>query len=101
MTEERRQNKRYDVPGDYYYYQGSEEDKIKCRLKNISATGACISSEETIKIDDIIFLHIGGTKNVEIKSKAVWKIDDQYGLQFMLDSSKEFDNIAYIMNYVI
>ncbi len=101
MKAERRQNERFEVSGDYYYYQGSETDKIMCRLKNISATGACIDSEEKIKIDDIIFLHIRGTTNIEIKSKAVWKIENEYGLMFLLDSSKEFENISYIMNYVI
>lgn len=101
MTAERRQNERFESTGDYYYYQGFESSKINCRLKNISATGACIDSDEIIKIDDIIFLHIRGTKNIEIKTKAVWKIENLYGLMFLLDSSSEFENISYIMNYVI
>ncbi len=101
MTSERRRDKRFDVPGDYYYVQGDKERKIKCKLKNISATGACISSEVDIKNDEIIFLHVRGTKNVEIKSKAVWKIDNEYGLLFLLDTTKEFDNISYVMNYVV
>ncbi|MCU0821773.1 MAG: PilZ domain-containing protein [Spirochaetes bacterium] len=101
MGAERRQNERFDISGDYFYYQGSEAEKINCRLNNISATGACIDSDENIKINDVIYLHIRGTKNIEIKSKAVWKIDNQYGLMFLLDSSREFENISYIMNYVV
>ncbi len=101
MTADRRTSRRIDVIGDYFYYQGNNENKIKCKLNNISATGACIDSDENIKIDDIIFLHIRGTKNISIKSKAVWKIENQYGLLFLLDNSKEFDNISYILNYVL
>ena len=101
MAAERRQSKRVDVIGDYFYYQNDNENKIRCRLNNISATGACIDSDENIEIDDVIFLHIRGTKNISIKSKAVWKIDNQYGLLFLLDTSKEFDNISYILNYVL
>ncbi len=101
MSSERRRNRRKDIIGDYFYYQGNKDKKIKCKLKNMSATGACIASDEKINEDDIIFLHIQGTDNVEIKSKAVWKIDDQYGLVFLLDTNKEFEKISYIMNYVV
>ena len=101
MTAERRQNERIELSADYYFYQGSEAEKINCQLKNISATGACIDSDEIIKINDILYLHIRGTKNIEIKSQAVWKIENQYGLMFLLDSSKEFENISYIINYVV
>ncbi len=101
MDEERRHSKRLDVIGDYFYYQDDNEKKIRCRLNNISATGACIDSVQKIKIDDVIFLHIRGTRNISIKSKAVWKIENQYGLLFLLDTSKEFDNISYILNYVL
>ena len=101
MHSERRNNKRYDISGDYYYYQGFEDEKINCNLKNISATGACISSDKIINIDDVVYLNIRGTEGLEIKAKAVWQIENQYGLQFLLDSSKEFDNVAYVMNYVV
>jgi hypothetical protein len=101
MADEKRKNTRFEVSGDYYYLQGYEEKKIMCKLKNMSATGACIDSDEMINIDDILFLHIWGTKNIEIKSKAVWKIESQYGLLFLLDTGKEFENISYIMNYVV
>ena len=101
MAAERRKTKRLDLSGDYFYYFGNKKVIIDCNLKNISVTGACITSNRTINKDDIIFLHVRGADNMVLKSKAVWKIDNQYGLLFLLDSSHEFDKISYIMNYVI
>ena len=103
MSKERRKSKRVDISVDYYYYPENKRRKIKCILKNISVTGACIISEENINVckDNILFLHIRSTKGIELKSKAVWKIDNQYGLLFLLDTSRELENISYIMNYEI
>lgn len=101
MSAERRKSTRISIVGDYFYYPGRETKKINCSINNISATGACISSGNIIKNNEIIFLHIKGTKNIVLKSKTVWKIDDQYGLLFLLDTTEEFENISYIMNNVI
>lgn len=98
MTSEKRKNKRISISEEYFYYPKEENKKINCRLKNISITGACITSDEKINTDEIIYLHIRGTNDIALKSKTVWKIDNQYGLQFLLDTSSEFEKISYIMN---
>ncbi|MDY6935665.1 MAG: PilZ domain-containing protein [Spirochaetota bacterium] len=99
MTAERRKNERISVTRDYYYFPGEENNKIECMLKNISITGSCILSKNNINKNDIIFLHIGGKKEIVLQAKVVWKMGDQYGLLFLLDNSQDFDNISYIMNY--
>ncbi|MBN2039637.1 MAG: PilZ domain-containing protein [Spirochaetes bacterium] len=98
MTSEQRKNTRISISEEYFYYPEKKNKKINCRLNNISVTGACIISEEKIKTDEIIYLHIRGTDDIALKSKTVWKIDNQYGLQFLLDTSSEFEKISYIMN---
>ena len=101
MLSEKRKNKRVVISEEYFYYPREKNKKIKCKLKNISITGACITSKENIKNEEIIFLHIHGTEDMSLKSKAVWKIKDQYGLQFLLDTTSEFEKISYIMNNII
>ncbi len=104
MSFENRKNKRIEISGDYFYYPLNKKKKINCKLNNISVTGACILSEENIKKEDIIFLHIHDTdetSDIALKSKAVWKIDNQYGLQFLLDTSQEFEKISCIMNKIM
>ena len=99
MAAERRENERISLSRDYFFFPGKEKKKIECMLKNVSITGACIFSKVNIKKDDIIYLHIRGSKEIVLKSKVVWKIGDQYGLLFILDTSQDFDNISYIMNF--
>lgn len=99
MNSERRNSIRVDLSGDYFYYPGERKRKIKCIIKNISATGACIISDELLINEDVIFLGIRGDSEVILKSKAVWKIDNQYGLLFLLESDEDFANINYIMNF--
>ncbi len=101
MPAEKRKNKRIKISGDYFYYPGEKNKKINCKLNNISVTGACITSAEDIKSEEIIFLHIRGANDKVLKSKTVWKIDNQYGLQFLLDTNNEFEKISYIMNKII
>ncbi len=101
MTSEKRKNKRINVYKEYFYYPENKKRKINCKLNNISITGACITSEENIEKEDIIYLHIHGDQNMALKSKAVWKIENQYGLQFLLDSSSEFEKVSYIMNNIV
>ena len=100
MVTEKRKTKRFEISGDYFFFPADKRKKIKCELENISETGACISSDARIKKDEIIYLHIKGSRNILLKSRNVWKIDDQYGLLFLLDTSQEFENISYIINYV-
>lgn len=101
MSIEKRKSKRIKISEDYFYYPREKNKKINCKLNNISVTGACITSTENIKREEIIFLHIRGANDKLLKSKTVWKIDNQYGLQFLLDTNKEFEKISYIMNKII
>lgn len=101
MGMERRLSKRFDVSGDYLFYPEKTNNRIICKLDNISITGACILTEAKIKIDDVIQLHIRGAQDKFLKSKVVWKIDNQFGLLFMLDTEEEFNNISFIMNNVL
>jgi hypothetical protein len=98
MSVEKRKNSRINTSDDYFYYPTEKNRKINCKLNNISVTGACITSSENIKKEEIIFLHVRGTDDKVLKSKTVWKINNQYGLQFLLDSSSEFEKISYVMN---
>lgn len=98
MASEKRNNKRINLSAEYFYYPQKKNKKINCKINNISITGACITSEEDIGTEEIIFLHIFGTEDNALKSKTVWKMNNQYGLQFLLDTSVEFEKISYIMN---
>jgi hypothetical protein len=100
MTAENRKSKRINISQDYFYYPRNKNKKINCKLNNISVTGACITSNEKIEKEDIIFFNIRGTSDMALKSKAVWKIDNQYGIQFILDTDKEFETISRIMNNI-
>ncbi|MFH0975218.1 MAG: PilZ domain-containing protein [Spirochaetota bacterium] len=101
MPFEQRKNSRIKVSGDFYYYPNRKKKKIKCKLDNISVTGACITTDEKIEKEDIIYLQINGFNNKALKSKAVWKIDNQYGIQFFLDSNNEFETISHVMNNIM
>jgi len=100
MRSDKRKNDRINIARHYFYYPKDKKKRIFCELNNISITGACITSSEKIENEDIIFLNFSGNKDITLKSKAVWKINNQYGLQFLLDSSIEFENVSYIMNNI-
>ncbi len=101
MSAENRKSQRINISEEYFFYPQKEKKKINCKINNISVTGACITSDEKIENDEVIFLHIRGTNNMALKSKTVWKINNQYGLQFFLDTNSEFEKISYIMNNLI
>jgi hypothetical protein len=96
--QERRKSQRISSEGDYYCLPENIKVKIRCNLKNISITGACIDTAKILKKDDIVFLHIGRTGNLYLKSKVVWKIEDSYGLLFFLETSQDFTTISYLIN---
>ena len=100
MNSEKRKSNRLNFTREYFYCISDKNKKINCKLNNISVTGACITSDKKIEKEDIVFLHIKGMEDIVLKSKAVWKIENQYGLQFILDSGKEFENISYIINNI-
>lgn len=98
MIKERRKSQRISSESDYYCFPENIKLKIRCTLKNISITGACINTPEILRKDDIVLLHIGRAGNSDLKSKVVWKIDDNYGLLFSLETSQDFTTISYLIN---
>jgi hypothetical protein len=98
MMEERRQHDRVDVEQNYFCLPDNMKRKIRCNLKNISVTGACISSRKMLNKDDVVLLHVKGLRNSYLKSRVVWKIEDNYGLLFFLETSQDFSSISFIIN---
>ncbi len=98
MAGERRKSERFDIGRDYYYYPTNREKMRACTLLNISATGACIVSQEPLKNEAVIFLHIASSRDIVLKSRVVWQHEGQYGLQFFLDTGEDFENISFILN---
>lgn len=99
MPGERRKDKRVSLNKDYCFYPEDRKHRFNCMTNNISVTGACIQSERKLKIDDVVYIHIESDKDTQFKSKVVWEIEDTYGLQFLLETNTDFDNISYIMNH--
>jgi len=95
---DRRNSERINARNDYICFPGKNNEKISCTLKNISSSGACLVSDIHLKNNEIIFLTISGSKDVILKSKVLWKIKNEYGLLFILNSSQDFENISHVMN---
>jgi hypothetical protein len=100
MRSENRKNSRLYITENYFYYSADKKEKTNCILNNISITGACITSYKSIKLEEIIFLHFNNLNNIAVKSQTVWKNENQYGLQFLLDTNLEFENISIVMNNI-
>jgi len=94
---ERRRSPRLDHCGDYFLYPGTR-DAVPCELRNISVTGACITAESALRLDQIVELHICRTKDLPLRCQVVWVRAKEFGLSFMLDTPESFNNISYIMN---
>ncbi len=97
---ERRKAERYPVDKDYYFYPANRSKVYTCKVRNVSASGACIISKKHLTPHEIIFLHITGTRGVQFKSEVVWAQDGLYGLSFVLEDSEDLDNISFVMNTV-
>lgn len=97
---ERRKNKRFPLDKDYYFYPANRSKVYTCKVRNVSASGACIISKKNLTPHDIIFLHITGTRGAQFKSEVIWAQDGLYGLSFLLENSEDFDNISYVMNMI-
>ena len=95
---ERRKKSRYACEGDYYFHPGIRGKVYSCTLKNISVTGACIETIESLLKDQIIYLHVNTMDDSVLKSRVVWHMGEQYGLLFLLETSQDFDTISYIIN---
>lgn len=96
---ERRKGKRIGLTGDYFFTPDNREIRMICAVKNLSVTGACISSVHELAHGQVIYIHIRGKKDIILKAKVAWKLDTQYGLSFLLETSQDFTNISYIVNY--
>ncbi len=97
---ERRKAERFPVDKDYYFYPFNRSKVYACKVRNLSASGACIISKKNLTPHEIIFLHITGTRGVQFKSEVVWARDGLYGLSFLLENSEDLDNISFVMNTV-
>ncbi len=98
MNNERRQQKRVSLFRDYCYYPENRRKRFSCSTKNISITGACIISDTKLNINDIVNIRIMSDRETVFKSRVVWELEGTYGLQFLLETNEDFDNISYIMN---
>ncbi|MBP7583648.1 MAG: PilZ domain-containing protein [Spirochaetes bacterium] len=98
MSPERRKSNRIAVDRDYYLIPGDEKTRHRCTVKNISVTGACITSTRLLAPEDIIYLHITGPRDSVVKSEVVWNSGGMYGILFLLDTPSDFDTISFIMN---
>lgn len=67
-------------------------------LKNISVTGACIVTDVSLSVNQILNLHICRNRDLELRSQVVWIKGKEYGLSFMLDTEESFNAISFIMN---
>lgn len=97
---ERRRAERFTVDDDYYFYPANRSKVYTCKVRNVSASGACIISKKPLAPHEIIFLHITGTRNAQFKSEVVWVQDGLYGLSFILENSEDLENISFVMNNV-
>ena len=98
MIDEHRENLRYETLGDYFYSGASAGAKIACELKNISATGACITSDAPLVIGESIFLHVCREVDFGFKAKIVWKRENSYGVLLDLETEEDFYRIIDVIN---
>ena len=98
MGEDRRRSRR--VPGESGFYRMSPDArrKMRCSLKNISVTGACIVSRGRLAAGEVISLYLESGAGRALKSRVVWEIAGEYGVEFLLDSNEEFETISRIIN---
>ncbi len=100
MGKERRLSPRFEIGRDYYFFPGHAGTRHTCRVNNISATGACISSETILHKADIILLHIAGISETAFKSEVLWSVEGMYGILFYLDTAEDLENISFVMNNI-
>lgn len=98
MGEERRKNPRVRSEGDFYCLPSDARRKVRCSLKNISVTGACIASKGRLATGEIIFLYLESGAGRALASRVVWKIAGEYGVEFLLDTGEEFETISRVIN---
>ncbi len=98
MTAERRKNPRTPGRGDFYSLSSDARRTVRCLLKNISVTGACIVSDGPLDAGDIIALYLESGAGRALKSRVVWRVAGEYGVEFLLESVEEFETISRVIN---
>ena len=98
MSGERRNSERVRTDGDFYCLPARMSRMVRCSLKNISITGACIASGGSLGAGDIISLYLESGAGRALKSRVVWKLAGEYGIEFMLETGEEFETISRIIN---
>ncbi|HOF34192.1 MAG TPA: PilZ domain-containing protein [Spirochaetota bacterium] len=96
--EEKRSSSRYYSDGDFIHTSRTASGSVSCVLKNISATGACILADIPIEIGEKVFLHVNRGEATSLRGKVVWQNDNEYGIEFLLESSDDFEQISNIVN---
>jgi hypothetical protein len=96
-NKERRSSPRIDRCGEYFVHPGRIQQE-PCILKNISVTGACIVTDASLVMDQLVDLHICRSRDLSLKSQVVWIEGNEYGLSFLLDTPESFNTISFIMN---
>ncbi|MBN1500144.1 MAG: PilZ domain-containing protein [Spirochaetes bacterium] len=100
LKNDKRSNNRHNCAGDYFYSTHSAGNRLDCVLKNISATGACIRTNASLKNNESVILHICRGKDMSFNGKVVWQENDTFGIVFDMNNSEEFENISFILNNI-
>lgn len=83
---------------DFYCLSEQMSRRVMCTLKNVSVTGACIVSGGSLGTGDIISLYLESGAGRALKSRVVWKVSGEYGVEFLLETGEEFETISRIIN---
>lgn len=100
VSHEQRISPRYAVNKDCFFFPPKGE-KFPCTVNNISATGICLSAHKKLKKDDVIILQFAAKKDMYLTAQVVWELSGEYGLLFLLETSRDIANISYIMNNTV
>lgn len=95
---DKRENERYSAYGNYIYTSRTAGSAVEFELRNISPTGACIIADIPIAIGEDIFLHISGRADYSLKAQVIWQKENEYGVEFLLETSADFEHISVIVN---
>ena len=100
MVLNKRQSERIEIFRSYFFICKKENNKHNCFVKNISITGACITSPKKIASKDMIYLHLVSEKDTVLKAEVAWNIDSEYGIRFLLEDNIDFEKISFVMNNI-
>ena len=98
MPGERRKSRRMEAGGDFYRLPARMSRRVRCTLKNLSVTGACIVSRGSLATGDLIALYLESGAGGALRSRVVWSLAGEYGVEFLLENGEEFETISRIIN---